>query len=224
MKAVKIIICCLLAALITAIPLRVPARARAASAYARADAHDIYFCKDKNSTALFTIPYTYCVEIISTDGDWYYVRYGESNNVYEPLYGYCKSENLTPVDEPPENKFLFYTVPLTFRTDSYGNSLPASNELTVNAAFYGSYYSGGFAYSYVRYDGNFYYATGANDDYPLNEIPSEDVDGPAPEQPEKPSSSSENVIIAVVIAAVAAVVLIIIYVTGRRARYFRPDK
>ena len=86
MKAVKSIICCLSALLIFFIPLRAPVHARADSSYARADARDIYFCKDKNSTALFAIPYTYCVEIISADGEWYYVRYGEANNIYEPLY------------------------------------------------------------------------------------------------------------------------------------------
>ena len=223
MKAVKSIICCLSALLIFFIPLRAPVHARADSSYARADARDIYFCKDKNSTALFAIPYTYCVEIISADGEWYYVRYGDANNLYEPLYGYCKSENLTPVDEPPENKFLFYTVPLTFRTDSYGNSLPAENELTVNSAFYGTYYSGGFAYSYVRYNGNFYYTSGANDGYPLNEIPSQNVDGPPPSAPDG-SPSTEKIIIAVVIACVAAGALVGAYITSRRARYFRPDK
>lgn len=223
MKAVKSIICCLSALLIFFIPLRAPVHARAGSSYARADARDIYFCKDKNSTALFAIPYTYCVEIISADGDWYYVRYGDANNLYEPLYGYCKSENLTPVDEPPENKFLFYTVPLTFRTDSYGNSLPAENELTVNSAFYGTYYSGGFAYSYVRYNGSFYYTSGANDGYPLNEIPSQDVDGPPPSQPDS-SPSTEKIIIAAVIACIAVGALVGVYITSRRARYFRPDK
>lgn len=223
MKGIKFAICCLLAALISIFPFT-SVKAKAATVYARADARDIYFCKDKNSTALFAVPYTYCVEIISTDGDWYYVKYGESNNVYEPLYGYCKSENLTPVDEPPQNKFLFYTVPLTFRTDSYGSSLPASNELTVNAAFYGTYYSGGFAYSYVRYNGNYYYTAGANDDYPLNEIPSVGVSGPPPETTDPPSSASDKVIIAVVIAVIAGAVLVVIYYTSRRSRYFRPDR
>lgn len=224
MKALKLVTCCLLTAMMFIFP-QFPVKARAATLYARADARDIYFCRDKNSTALFTIPYTYCVEIISTDGDWYYVKYGESNNVYEPLYGYCKSENLTPLDEPPENKFLFYTVPLTFRTDSYGSSLPVSNELTVNAAFYGTYYSGGFAYSYVRYNGNYYYTAGANDDYPLNKIPVAEVDGPSPDTPENPDSSpSEKVIIAAVIAVIAGGVLVVIYYTSRRSKYFRPDR
>ena len=124
---------------------------------------------------------------------------------------------------PRENKFLFYTVPLTFRTDSYGNSLPAENELTVNSAFYGTYYSGGFAYSYVRYNGNFYYTSGANDGYPLNEIPSQNVDGPPPSAPDG-SPSTEKIIIAVVIACVAVGALVGVYITSRRARYFRPDK
>lgn len=223
MKSLKLLICCLISAFITIFPFS-SVKARAATSYARADTRDVYFCKDKNSTALFAIPYTYCVEIISTDGDWYYVKYGESNNVYEPLYGYCKSENLTLLDEPPQNKFLFYTVPLTFRTDSFGSSLPASNELTVNAAFYGTYYSGGYAYSYVRYNGSYYYTAGANDDYPLNEIPSVGVSGPPPDDSDTANAPSEKIVIAVVIAVIAGAVLVVIYYTSRRGRYFRPDR
>jgi len=113
----------------------------AAPRYARADARDVYFCERKDlNYALFTIPYTYCVEILSTDGDWYYVKYAEDGNLYRALYGYCKADNLTPLDTPPENIYLNMPVTVTFKPDPQVGSLPVLGELNVTVAFYGTYY------------------------------------------------------------------------------------
>lgn len=226
MKAAKFLICLTLAIITIFVPCRVSSGVISSSAvsykYARADERDIYFCERKDlKYALFTIPYTYCVEILSTDGEWYYVKYAEDNGLYRALYGYCLSENLTPVEEPPENIYLNKSVTVTFKADMPSGSLPVLGEITVLAAFYGTYYSGASAYSYVLYDGSFGYIYGANDDYPLNEIPSQDVDGPEPEAPEKDDG---KLITALVIVAVAALALIVIYITGRKSRFFRPDK
>ena len=46
-------------------------------------------------------------------------------------------------------------VTVTFKTDAPTGSLPVLNELNVTAAFYGTYYSGAAAYSYVLYDRKF---------------------------------------------------------------------
>ncbi|MDE7440362.1 MAG: hypothetical protein K2N23_07645, partial [Clostridia bacterium] len=157
MKPFKMIVCCILTALILTSAFNLTKGTTfakgATTRYARADAKDIYFCKSNDlSTALFTIPYTYCVEIISTEGEWYRVKYADDVSIYKALYGYCKSENLTPVDDPPENIYLNMPVTVTFRADAPEGSLPVLNELNVTAAFYGTYYSGATAYSYVLYD------------------------------------------------------------------------
>lgn len=167
--------------------------------------------------ALFTIPYTYCVEIISSDGEWYYVKYGADEALYKTLYGYCLKSNLTPIDEPPQNVYLNMPVTVKFRPDAPSGSLPVLGEIDVTVAFYGTYYSGATAYSYVLYNGEFGYIYGANDDYPLNEIPE-------PEQPDpQPSGGGSNAKLITVLAltALAAAVLIVLYVTGRK-RYFKP--
>lgn len=219
MKRFIMLVCCLLAALIF---ISVPSAetANAASArYARADARDIYFCERKDlSYALFTIPYTYCVEILSTDGDWYYVRYGEDAGLYKALYGYCLKTNLTPVDEPPENIYLNKPVTVTYKPDAPSGSLPVLSELNVTVAFYGTYYSGASAYSYVLYDGQFGYVYGANDDYPLNEIPEPE---PPAEQTSGGNKVSSKLIIILALTAVAAAALIILYLTGKR-KYIKP--
>lgn len=226
MKAAKCLIICLMTLLIISFPFRTFSYGTEAAAanykYARADARDIYFCERKDlKYALFTIPYTYCVEILSTDGEWYYVKYAEDSGLYRALYGYCLSTNLTPVEEPPENKYLNRTVTVTFKADTSVGSLPVLNELNVTAAFYGTYYAGASAYSYVLYDGGFGYVYGANDDYPLNETPSAST--PEPEPPEQKEKDSK-LLIAVALTALAAAALIILYFASRKSRYFRPDR
>ena len=221
MKLIKILLCCLLSALI--FTAAVPAKsfyARALTArYARADARDIYFCERKDlNYALFTIPYTYCVEILSTDGDWYYVKYAEDGYLYKALYGYCLSSNLTPVEQPPENVYLNMPVTVTYRTDMPVGSLPVLGEMNVTAAFYGTYYSGATAYSYVLYDGKFGYIYGANDNYPLNEIP---VETPPEEPPVTDGGSNTKLITVLALTGLAAVTLIVLYLTGRK-KYFKP--
>ena len=222
MKPLKSFLCCLAAALIftALVPVKSGIRADALTArYARADARDIYFCERKDlNYALFTIPYTYCVEILSTDGEWYYVKYAEDYALYKALYGYCLSENLTPVEEPPSNIYLNMPVVVTFRTDTPVGSLPVLGEMNVTAAFYGTYYSGATAYSYVLYDGKFGYIYGANDNYPLNEIP---VDPPPEEPTTTPSEPNTKLITVLALTGLAAVTLIVLYLTGRR-KYFKP--
>ena len=222
MKLLKPLLCCLLSALIS-VAVAPPAfsiSARAATArYARADAKDIYFCERKDlNYALFTIPYTYCVEILSTDGEWYYVKYAEDAHLYKALYGYCLSEKLTPVNEPPENIYLNMPVTVTYRTDMPAGSLPVLGEMNVTAAFYGTYYSGATAYSYVLYDGKFGYIYGANDDYPLNEIP---ADPPPPTTAAEGKGTNTKLITVLALTGLAAVTLIVLYLTGRK-KYFKP--
>lgn len=223
MKAVKTILCCLAAVLIIAGYSAVNTLTASAAAhprYARADSRDVYFCERKDlNYALFTIPYTYCVEILSADGEWYYVKYADDLSPYRALYGYCLSASLTPVDEPPENVYLNMPVTVTFKTDAPSGSLPVLNELNVTAAFYGTYYAGATAYSYVYYDGNFGYIYGANDDYPLNELPIVEE----PPEPAKSGGSDNKLITALALAGTAAAALIILYFAGRR-KYFRPDR
>ena len=221
MKLFKTLVCCLFSALIfTGISPSSSITASAVGArYARADAKDIYFCERKDlSYALFTIPYTYCVEILSADGDWYYVKYGEDASLYKALYGYCLKSNLTPIDEPPENIYLNRPVTVKFRPDAPSGSLPVLGEIDVTVAFYGTYYSGATAYSYVLYNGEFGYIYGANDDYPLNEIPEPE---PPTEQTVSGNKPNAKLITVLVLTAVAGAALIILYLTGRK-RYFKP--
>lgn len=212
MRAAKIVICVIMTIALSLFPARGKAYA-AAARYARADSREVYLCSQKTAeSALFAVPYTYCVEILSSDGEWYYVRYAEDNGIYRAVYGYCLISQLTVVDEPPENIYLYMPVTVTYKTDTPAGSLPVLGELNVTAAFYGTYYSGPTAYSYVLYEESYGYIYGANDDYPLNELPSV-----AEETPEKKSDT--KLIVALALTAFAVAALIIIYLTGRKRSY-----
>ncbi|MDE6597418.1 MAG: hypothetical protein K2K60_02130 [Clostridia bacterium] len=228
MKRAKILLFFLAAALIFCLPdnkTYASAETPSAATYAQATARNVYFYKDKDtSTALFAIPYTYCVRILSEEDEWYYVRYADDSGFYRALYGYCLKENLIPVDVPPENVYLNKAVTVTYKTEAPPiGSLPVLNELTVTAAFYGTYYVGGVALSYVLCENptgedSFGYINGANDDYPLNELPSP----PEPAAPKKKGANAK-LIIALSLTALAAAALVILYFTGRHKRFARTE-
>lgn len=220
MKAINILACVIATLLIFTIAPHGYAAAEGDGDYARADTKSVYFCTKRDlSSAIFIIPYTYCVKIISEEGDWFYVSYAEDDGLYEKLHGYCKRDGLTRVETPPQNVYLNKPVRVTFRTDDTVGGLPVLGELNVTAAFYGTFYSGPAAYSYVRYDGAFGYVSGANDDYPLNEIP---VETPPNDTPASGGGDATKIIIAVSLAALAAGALVVLYFTGRKNKYFTP--
>ncbi|MGN0817582.1 MAG: hypothetical protein ACI4L9_01315 [Candidatus Coproplasma sp.] len=182
--------------------------------YARAAVTDGYFFTQKDmSTSIFAVPYTYCVQVLREDGEWYYVKYAEDSGVYRALYGYVLKEDFTPLYERPEVTYLYKPVTITYRADDSSSSLPVLGEITVEAAFYGTYYSGATAYSYVLCQGSFGYIQGANDDYPLNK-----VDEPVPEEEEKKETGGVNsgLVTAIVLVALAAGALILLFVTTRK--------
>lgn len=187
------------------------------AAYARAASKEAYFFAEKDlSSSLFAVPYTYCVEILRDDGDWYYAKYAEDAGIYRAVYGYCLKEHFLPLTSPPATTYLYKTVSVTYTADGSLSPLPVLNELTVEAAYYGVYYAGATAYSYVLCNGSFGYITGANDDYELNAEPT-----PAPT--ETKASSDDNVgskiIVAVVLTVLAAAALVLLFFTaGKRKK------
>lgn len=183
--------------------------------YARANVKAAYFFTDKDiSSSLFAVPYTYCIEILRDEGDWYYARYGADEGIYRTIYGYCRKSDFDVVDGTPTVTYLYKSVTVTYSTGDDTGSLPVLNEINVEAAFYGTYYSGATAYSYVYCQGSFGYITGANDDYPLN-LPDDEggADEPPPEEEE---GMNVGLISAFVICALAAAAIAMLYFTTRR--------
>lgn len=186
----------------------------AAPSYARASAAEAYFYNEKDdTTALFIVPYTYCIEILRDDGDWYYAAYASNSGIYKQVTGYCLKQDFTPVEGTPEVTFLYKSVTVTYRTEDVTGSLPVLGEISIEAAFYGNFISGGAAYSYVYSQGSFGYIKGATNDYPLNQS-DEPLDKAADDTPSQ--SVNLGLITALVICALAAVALILLYFTSRK--------
>lgn len=183
------------------------------AAYARAMVNDGYFFTQKDlSTSIFAVPYTYCVQLIRDDGEWYYVKYAEDTGVYRALYGYVRREDFKLLSEKPEVTYLYKPVTVTYRADDGSSSLPVLGEISVEAAFYGNFYSGATAYSYVLCQGTFGYIQGANDDYPLNI----EEEPPPEDEQKKEHGVNSGVVTAIVLVALAAGALILLFVTTRK--------
>ena len=207
----------LLALFIAAYALSVPAAANAfadAKSYARAAVNDAYFFLDKDeSSSLFIVPYTYCIQIVRDEGDWYYASYGGNAGIYKEVFGYCRKQDFTRVEGTPSVTYLYKTVSVTYRTDDGTSPLPVLGEISVEAAFYGNFYSGATAYSYVYAQGSFGYIKGAIEDYPLNS----DENGETDSTQTTPSSKVNVALVtALIICALAALALIMLYFTSRK--------
>lgn len=223
MKALLAAACAALSLARLAFPLPQPASASDGRQYARADTRSVYFCSEMDpATARFAIPYTYCVEILADHGEWYLVRYAADDGFYAALTGYCQKEGLTSVDEPPQNVYLNFPVTATLRADvPQDGSLPGL-EITVEAAYYGVYYKGAAAYSYVLYNDSFRYIPGANENYPLNDIPAEPAF--SPEDGTDDGGGTAKLVTAVAITAIAAGAVLFLIFTGRQKPKQRQPK
>lgn len=145
--------------------------------YARANSRESYFFSSADlAYGLFAVPYTYCVEVLGEEGEWYSVKYADDYGIYRAVYGYVQKNDFNILDEAPEVVYLYRQVDVTFSQESAGGSLPTIDDITVTAAFYGNYYSGAAGYSYVLCQGSFGYISGAIEDYALIESAAADTD------------------------------------------------
>lgn len=174
--------------------------------FAVPNGRECYFCEEKDlSSALFAVPYTYCVEVLKDEGEWLYVAYAQDEGDYKRLTGYCRSEEFTRIDTPPQNLYLHKVIIVTFSADDGQSPLPPPTDLEAESAYYGTYRYGASYYSYVLCRGSFCYVKGANDDYPLNELQ-------PPEEIEKTTTQGKaqkhtGLIIFAVILAVAILII-----------------
>ncbi|MGN0806043.1 MAG: hypothetical protein ACI4MC_03310 [Candidatus Coproplasma sp.] len=194
------------------------ALAESATTLARPVDSECYFFSDKDlSTALFAVPYTYCIRIIRNDGEWLYASYAADEGEYKKVYGYCLSRQFEEVPSPPKSEYLNKTVLVTYTADVGQGSFNPPSDLQVEAAYYGGYRHGANFYSYVLCRGSFCYIEGADDDYPLNvyDEQTNDIqdDGGAKAQT---GSGTTGLIIFIVILAVALVAVGALAFTSKR--------
>lgn len=208
MKKFTLLLCLVLISVCLA-----PCRAFAADTetLARPVGRECYFFSGKDiSSALFAVPYTYCVDVLRDEGEWLYVSYAEDEGAYKKIYGYCKSSEFEYVTSPPQNRYLDKTVLVTYSAGGGSGTLPSPSDFDVEAAYYGVYRRGADYVSYVLCRGTFCYIDGANDDYPLNvyEEKGDGVDGGSLQEETVSTGLIVFIVIfAVALAAVAALAL-----------------
>lgn len=219
MKALSAILSCLyilICACLIFPPTGTAARAEE-TVYGRAEIATAYLCTQPASEyAIFAIPYTYCVEITGEQGDWYKVKYAEDFGIYRAVYGYCLKSSLKVLSEKPSVVYLYKPISVTYTVDVPATSLPVLGEITVSAAYYGAYYQGPAAYSYVLCESSFGYIAGANDDYPLNVI--EEPEQPNDEEEEK-SGDGGKIVAAVIFGVVAVGALGLLFLGSRKKNF-----
>ncbi len=215
-----LLLLCIIALSICNIPTAVYA---ADSSFATPIGRECYFFAQKDeATALFAVPYTYCVQIIRTDGDWYYVRYAENEGNYRLVTGYCKASEFTLVEDPPVNLFLHKTVTVRFSAGDTQGSLTPPADMEVEAAYYGAYRYGAAYYSYVYCRGEFCYIEGANDEYPLNDLPKKDDnqgEKPPTEEQQGGANGLTGLIIFLVLLFIALLAICALLITAKRPKF-----
>lgn len=194
-----------------------------AAQYARATSREAYFCTSADvATGIFAVPYTYCVEVLYEEGDWYRVKYAEDYGIYRAVYGYVLKSQFELLSERPSTVYLYRSVSVNFSQDAPTGGLPEIDDITVTAAFYGSYYSGAAGYSYVLCNGSFGYISGANEDYPL--IVPEGGDTPAAdEHPADENSGGGTIVAVVIISVVIALAVGLVILSGRKSKRRKPE-
>lgn len=185
--------------------------------YARATDRSAYFYKEKDSSALFAVPYTYCIEILRDEGDWYFARYADDAGVYEAVEGYCKKEHFEPEYETPKTTYLYRQVTIKLSAGDPPPFLPAVEELALDAAYYGAVDWAGEAYAYVLCHGTFIYVKDNFGDYELN-TPTRTPDDDGGGLEGGGSGINFATVAFIVIASLSVVVILIIYFTTKKPR------
>lgn len=213
--------------------LLLPAPALSASAaqepYAYVPDGDVWFyAGETESSAVFLLPKTYYVRILSTGEQFCRVEYLTDDGLYRKVTGYCKTGDIIPVDYIPARPYLRKEITLSYSLPTAGGTGTglggsfASVEKTF--VYYGQRYDGAKLYYYVLSDGTFDYipadgelAFELNTDY-LDYIASQETSGGSGELVNDPDAGMNAAVIVVICVACAAAVAVAVFVVkGKKA-------
>ena len=185
--------------------------------YARANNTEAYLYAKKNEPPLFAVPYTYCVQVLRDEGEWYYVRYADAAGVYEAVEGYCEKINFDPEYDTPTITYLYRPVTLSVPAGETPPFVPAAAQLSLDAAYYGAVNWAGKLYAYLLCHGSFLYVKDDFGDYELN-LPTHTPDDNGGNAEGGGTGLNFASIAFIVIASLSVVVILIIYFTTKKPR------
>ncbi len=198
-------------------PVRAEENPESGYGYARVTQEDVYlYSQPQAESGLFILPRSYFVKITGETGDYYRVEYLTGTSA-TPVRGYCRTDDVEPVDYIPETPFLLYDTEVTFTVGSADLPDGFFTEYTVPAAFYGTFYYGSSVYYYVNMNGEFGYVPASACpplDYPEN---TEHMPAETPETPQE-SGGNANVVNIILICALSVAALGAVYFLFRPAK------
>lgn len=127
--------------------------------YACAEKENVLFYeKPSEDSALFALPQSYYVKVLSKGATYSYVQYLETVSSFHSVFGYCKTEELLFVDYVPLNPYLYLTFPVSYSVDSPSEGFTSNlTSFSYPCVYYGEYTLGGTPLSYVYLNGHFGY-------------------------------------------------------------------
>lgn len=163
--------------------------------------------------ALFSLPESYYVRILTEEGAYYRVEYMTSTP-NRGITGYCLKSDLIPVPYAPVSPYPNATFFLTYRL-SDENATGSLSRITVECVCYGLYEDG--KYCYVYRDGAFGYVptplgfvfpkNTEYADYLASQEPTPVSDPPEPEKSTSPSQIVLIVLLCILIPTLTALIL-----------------
>ncbi len=194
--------------------------------YAYVPDGDVWFyAGETESSRVFLLPKTYYVKLLGSGENYCRVEYLTDEAPYKKVSGYCKTEDIIPVDYVPARPYLKKQITLSYSlpegTGSLGGSFSSVEKTFV---YYGLRYEGANLYYYVLSDGTFDYISAESevvfdlntdyDEYAAFADASAQGGGTAQTSP---SGGMNAAVIAVIcIACAAAVAVAVLIVKGKR--------
>lgn len=192
--------------------------------YAYVPDGDVWFyAGEAESSRVFLLPKTYYVKLLSEGEEYCRVEYLTDEAPYQKITGYCKTEDIIPVDYIPVRPYLKKQVTLSYSLPTAGGSGLGGSFSSVEKTFvyYGQRYEGAKLYYYVLSDGTFDYIPAEsellfdlNTDYAEQTAATgADALGDAQQPAQEPNAA---VIVVICIACVAAVAVAVFVIRGRK--------
>ncbi|MBQ5926580.1 MAG: hypothetical protein IIX01_01495 [Clostridia bacterium] len=128
--------------------------------YAYVPTESVYFYSDSPDESkrkgVFLLPCTYYVRILSAEQNYYRVEYLSDGATTKKITGYCKKDEIIPVDYIPDLPYLYLTVNVTYRLEE-SSKQDSFSTITIPCIYYGDYKDGTQTYCYVLRNGSFGY-------------------------------------------------------------------
>lgn len=190
-------------------------RAETGNRYACVLSDSAYFyASDAENTELFLLPKSYFVKILHEGAKFTKVEYQTDGEQTKKLVGYCKTDQLTPVDFVPYAPYLTATFSVRYTVDGAPSNDPFLTPVTVDCTYYGKYTVGAKTYCYVLRGDEFTYVPYPDDfTYPSNLEYEQRKPSQTP-QPTDSTTTSQNggqiaviILVSVLILVLAALIV-----------------